>query len=161
MLKVFVRCVQLEAEKRMKPELLRAKLRGEVSQADYAQVNAEFDIEIAVTAHPGLIWLRAPAFHARGHGFESRGPVAARHYFETERVHPQGALHRDFPRPGGMPGLPPLDLVPVVLQNNAYQLAASSNSSLGKELLKRGFDGAFGDTDPRRNFLVRQAFENK
>jgi len=101
MLKVFVRCVQLEAEKRTKSELLRAKLRGEVSQADYAQVNAEFDIEIAVTAHPGLIWLRAPAFHARGHGFESRGPVAARHYFETERVHPQGSAPPGFSKTRG------------------------------------------------------------
>jgi hypothetical protein len=31
----------------MKSELLRAKLRGEVCQADYAQANAEFDTEMA------------------------------------------------------------------------------------------------------------------
>lgn len=31
----------------MKSELLRAKLRGEVSQPDYAQMNAEFDAEIS------------------------------------------------------------------------------------------------------------------
>jgi hypothetical protein len=32
----------------MKSELLRAKLRGEVSQADYQQANLEFNSEIAV-----------------------------------------------------------------------------------------------------------------
>ena len=37
---------QLEDQKRLKAELLRAKLRGEVNQADYAQANAEFDDEI-------------------------------------------------------------------------------------------------------------------
>jgi site-specific DNA recombinase len=39
---------QLEEQKRMKSELLRAKLRGEVSQADYAQANAEFDAEASL-----------------------------------------------------------------------------------------------------------------
>ena len=38
---------RLDEQKRMKSELLRAKLRGEVTQADYAQANAEFDNEIA------------------------------------------------------------------------------------------------------------------
>src|SRR5215469_1332032 len=37
---------QLEDRKRLKSELLRAKLRGEVSQADYVQANAELDSEI-------------------------------------------------------------------------------------------------------------------
>jgi hypothetical protein len=32
----------------MKSELLRAKLRGEVSQADYAQANAKFGAEISI-----------------------------------------------------------------------------------------------------------------
>jgi hypothetical protein len=36
----------LEEQKRLKAELLRAKLRGEVSQADYVQANSEFDSEI-------------------------------------------------------------------------------------------------------------------
>jgi len=36
---------QLEEQKRMKSELLRAKLRGEVTQADYAQANAELNAE--------------------------------------------------------------------------------------------------------------------
>ena len=38
--------LRLEAQKRLKAELLRAKLRGEVNQADYAQANADFDDEI-------------------------------------------------------------------------------------------------------------------
>jgi DNA invertase Pin-like site-specific DNA recombinase len=38
--------VRLEEQKKLKAELLRAKLRGEVSQADYAQANADFDGEI-------------------------------------------------------------------------------------------------------------------
>lgn len=37
---------RLEEQKRLKAELLRAKLRGEVNQADYAEANAEFDNEI-------------------------------------------------------------------------------------------------------------------
>lgn len=36
----------LEDRKRLKSELLHAKLRGEVSQADYVQASAEFDSEI-------------------------------------------------------------------------------------------------------------------
>jgi hypothetical protein len=36
----------LEGQKRLKSELLRAKLRGEVSQSDYEQGNAEFSREI-------------------------------------------------------------------------------------------------------------------
>ncbi len=36
----------LEEQKMLKAELLRAKLRGEVSQADYVQTNYEFDSEI-------------------------------------------------------------------------------------------------------------------
>jgi Zn-dependent oligopeptidase len=38
--------LRLEEQKRLKAELLRAKLRGEVNQADYAQANADFDDEI-------------------------------------------------------------------------------------------------------------------
>ncbi len=38
--------VRLEEQKKMKTELLRARLRGEVNQADYAEANAEFDDEI-------------------------------------------------------------------------------------------------------------------
>ncbi len=37
---------RLEEQKTLKAELLRAKLRGEVSQADYALANADFDDEI-------------------------------------------------------------------------------------------------------------------
>lgn len=37
---------RLEEQKKMKSELLRARLRGEVSQADYAQANVAFDDEI-------------------------------------------------------------------------------------------------------------------
>jgi hypothetical protein len=36
----------LEEQKQMKAKLLRAKLRGEVSQADYVQGNSDFDNEI-------------------------------------------------------------------------------------------------------------------
>jgi hypothetical protein len=38
--------VHLNKQKKLKAELLRAKLRGEVSQADYVQANADFDKEI-------------------------------------------------------------------------------------------------------------------
>jgi site-specific DNA recombinase len=38
---------RLEEQRRLKSELLRAKLRGEVSQPDYEQANAEFAREIA------------------------------------------------------------------------------------------------------------------
>ena len=38
--------VRLNEQKKLKAELLRAKLRGEVSQADYLQANADFDGEI-------------------------------------------------------------------------------------------------------------------
>jgi hypothetical protein len=37
---------RLEEQKTLKTELLRARLRGEVNQADYAQANADFDDEI-------------------------------------------------------------------------------------------------------------------
>lgn len=37
---------RLEEQKKLKAELLRARLRGDVSQADYAQANVDFDIEI-------------------------------------------------------------------------------------------------------------------
>lgn len=37
---------QLEEQKKLKAELLRAKLRGEVNQADYAQGNSDFDSDI-------------------------------------------------------------------------------------------------------------------
>src|SRR5258708_21295272 len=36
----------LDEQKMLKAELLRAKLRGEVSQLDYVQANADFDDEI-------------------------------------------------------------------------------------------------------------------
>jgi len=42
--------VRLEEQKKLKAELLRARLRGEVSQADYAQANVDFDDEIEVVA---------------------------------------------------------------------------------------------------------------
>jgi hypothetical protein len=38
---------KLDEQKKLKSELLRAKLRGEVSQTDYEQANAEFSREIA------------------------------------------------------------------------------------------------------------------
>jgi hypothetical protein len=38
---------RLEDQKRLKGELLKAKLRGEVSQADYEEANAAFSAEIA------------------------------------------------------------------------------------------------------------------
>ncbi|MFY9645922.1 MAG: hypothetical protein WAK29_12130 [Terriglobales bacterium] len=37
---------RLEEQKMLKAELLRAKLRGEVNQADYLQANSDFDSEI-------------------------------------------------------------------------------------------------------------------
>ncbi len=37
---------RLEEQKKLKAELLRAKLRGEVTQVDYAQANADFDDDI-------------------------------------------------------------------------------------------------------------------
>ena len=39
--------VRLEEQKKLKAELLKAKLRGEVSQADYIQANAEYAEELA------------------------------------------------------------------------------------------------------------------
>jgi hypothetical protein len=39
---------RVEEQKAMKSNLLRARLRGEVSQADYAQANSEFDREIEI-----------------------------------------------------------------------------------------------------------------
>jgi site-specific DNA recombinase len=41
---------RLEEQKKLKAELLRARLRGDVSQADYAQTTVEFDEEIAVVS---------------------------------------------------------------------------------------------------------------
>jgi hypothetical protein len=38
--------VRLNEQKKLKANLLRAKLRGEVSQVDYLQANADFDDEI-------------------------------------------------------------------------------------------------------------------
>ena len=40
---------RLEEQKRLKAELLKAKLRGEVSQSDYAQANAEFAADMSAT----------------------------------------------------------------------------------------------------------------
>jgi hypothetical protein len=40
---------RLEEQKKLKAELLKAKLGGEISQADYEQANAEYSAEIAVT----------------------------------------------------------------------------------------------------------------
>src|SRR5262249_39177356 len=37
---------RLDEQKRLKSELLKAKLRGEVSQSDYAEANLEFETEI-------------------------------------------------------------------------------------------------------------------
>ncbi len=52
--------VRLNEQKKLKAELLRAKLRGEVSQQDYVQANAEFDEEIEGIAQQisGLRWQR-------------------------------------------------------------------------------------------------------
>jgi hypothetical protein len=55
----------------------------------------------------------------------------------------------------------PLDLVSILLQNDTHQLTARPDSSFGEELLKRGFDGALGDSDPRCNFLVGETLEYK
>jgi hypothetical protein len=55
---------------------------------------------------------------------------------------------------------PATKLVPVLLQNDTYQLTARPDSSLGKKLLS-GFDGARGDPDPRCNFLVCETLEYK
>lgn len=41
---------RLEEHKKLKAELLRARLRGDVSQTDYAQATVEFDAEIEVVA---------------------------------------------------------------------------------------------------------------
>jgi site-specific DNA recombinase len=41
---------RLEDQKRLKGELLKAKLRGEVSQADYEEANVAFSAEIAATS---------------------------------------------------------------------------------------------------------------
>ena len=41
--------VRLEEQKKLKAELLKAKLRGEVSQADYIQANAEYAEELTAT----------------------------------------------------------------------------------------------------------------
>ena len=54
-----------------------------------------------------------------------------------------------------------LYLVSMLLQNDANQLTARPDSSLGKQLLKGGFDGAFGNSDPRRYFFVSEALEYK
>jgi site-specific DNA recombinase len=40
---------RLEEQKKLKAELLKAKLRGEVSQADYTEANAEYAAELAAT----------------------------------------------------------------------------------------------------------------
>jgi len=42
----------------------------------------------------------------------------------------------------------PLDLVPVVLQDNSHQLTACPYSGFGKKLLKSGLDRALGDSYP-------------
>lgn len=54
-----------------------------------------------------------------------------------------------------------LELIPMLLQDDTYQLTARPDPSLGKELLKSGLDGAFGDSYPRCNFLVRKTLEDK
>jgi site-specific DNA recombinase len=42
---------RLEEQRKLKAELLRARLRGDVNQADYAQANLDFDAEIEAIAH--------------------------------------------------------------------------------------------------------------
>ena len=49
----------------------------------------------------------------------------------------------------------------MLLQDDAHQLTTRPDAGLRKELLKRGLDGALGDSDPRSNFLVRETFEYK
>jgi hypothetical protein len=39
----------LEEQKRLKGELLKAKLRGEISQGDYEQANVEYSADISAT----------------------------------------------------------------------------------------------------------------
>lgn len=58
----------------------------------------------------------------------------------------------------------PLNLVSVLLQNYTYQLTARPDPSLGKELLKSGLDGPFGDSYPpafQAHALLTIAFEEK
>ena len=53
-----------------------------------------------------------------------------------------------------------LDLVSILLQNDANQLTACPNSGFQKELLQGGFHRAFRDSDARGYLLVRQSFEH-
>ena len=55
----------------------------------------------------------------------------------------------------------PLDLVSVLLQNDAYQLTARSNTCLRKQLLESRFDRALGDSDPRRDFFTCETVEHE
>jgi hypothetical protein len=52
-------------------------------------------------------------------------------------------------------------LIPVLLQNDPYQLTACPDSGFRKELLERRFYGTLGNADPRGNFLIGEAFEYK
>jgi len=54
-----------------------------------------------------------------------------------------------------------LELVRIFFQDNSRQMTARLGAGLRKKLLKGGFDGGFGNLDPRRNFSVRQASEQE
>src|SRR5271157_2104671 len=45
-------------------------------------------------------------------------------------------------------------------ERDADQLASSAHARLLEQLLQRGFDGAFGDADPRGDLLVGEAFKD-
>src|SRR5580692_7760273 len=48
----------------------------------------------------------------------------------------------------------------MLLQDDTYQLTPRPNSSLGKELLKSGFDRTLGDSDSIPDLLIRQTLEH-
>jgi len=52
-----------------------------------------------------------------------------------------------------------LDLVSILLQGDAYQLAARPHASFGEELLQAGFDRAFRNLQAISNLFVGQTFK--
>jgi hypothetical protein len=53
-----------------------------------------------------------------------------------------------------------LELIPMLLQDDTHQLTARPDASLGKELLKCGFDRALRHSESRRNFFIRKTLEH-
>jgi hypothetical protein len=53
-----------------------------------------------------------------------------------------------------------LNLVPILFQNDANQLAARPNSGFREELLQSGFHRAFRNCDAAGDLLVRQTLEH-